>query len=79
MKVLPLILILVALNASGCSDKAASENKAREEADAKARAEAAKKEMKDLPEAFKPRYNKKLDQPNSRSPATTPPAEKKSP
>lgn len=79
MKNAPIILIFLALIVSGCSDKTAMETKAREDADAKARADAAKKEMKALPDTFKPRYNQKLDQPDSKSTATTPPAEKKSP
>lgn len=47
-------LILIALLAAtvGCSDKKAAEEKAKQDAEAKARADAAKNEMKTLPKTF---------------------------
>lgn len=69
-----LILILLgALVTAGCADKKAFEEKARQDADAKARAEAARKEMQTLPQAFRPRYNKKLEP--DKATTTTPAAE----
>lgn len=65
MKAVPYILFIITVLVSGCADKKATEDKARQDADAKARADAAKKEMQTLPEAFKPRYNRKLDQPTT--------------
>jgi hypothetical protein len=62
MKTVPYILFIITALVSGCTDQKAQKDKARQDADAKARAEAAKKEMQTLPEAFKPRYNRKLDQ-----------------
>lgn len=79
MKPNSILVVLLCLFASGCGDKAATENRAREEADAKARADATKKEMKTLPEAFKPRYNRKLDQPETKEAVPPKPAEPKSP
>ena len=58
---LPVVLFAV-IGLAGCTDKKAAEDNVRQEAEAKARAEAAKKEMRTAPEAFKPRYNKRLDQ-----------------
>lgn len=57
----PTILFLVLSLLVGCADKKAEEEKARQEAEAKARADAARKEMRAMPETFKPRYNKKLE------------------
>ena len=62
MKIIPHVVLFAVICLAGCTDKKAAEDEARQEAEAKARAEAAKKEMKTLPEAFKPRYNKRLDQ-----------------
>lgn len=62
MKIVPYIVLSAVIALAGCTDKNAEANKARQEAEAKARADAAKKEMQTLPEAFKPRYNKRLDQ-----------------
>lgn len=48
------------LLAVGCADREAEARKAREDAEAKARAEAARKEMEALPKAFQtPDYFKK--------------------
>ncbi len=44
-----------------CSDRKAAEEKARQDAEAQARADAARKEMQVLPQTFKPRYNQRLD------------------
>jgi len=73
------LVALLCVFASGCSDKTAAETKTREEADAKARADAAKKEMKTLPETFKPRYNRKLDEPKAEEAAPVKTPETKSP
>ena len=62
MKIVPYIVFSAVISLAGCTDKKAEADKARQEAEAKARAEAAKKEMQTLPEAFKPRYNKRLDE-----------------
>lgn len=53
--------IIVGVTLASCADKQAAADKARDEAEANARAEAAKKEMNRLPETFKPRYNKKRE------------------
>jgi hypothetical protein len=79
MKSNSILVALLCLFASGCGDKAATENKAREEADAKVRADAAKKEMKTLPETFKPRYNRKLDQSETKEAVPPKSADTKSP
>ena len=62
MKVTSYVALFVVVCLSGCTDKKLAEDNARQEVEAKARAEAAKKEMQTLPETFKPRYNKRLDQ-----------------
>lgn len=52
--------VLLALLVTGCTDREAEVRRAREEAEAKARAEAARKEMDALPKAFQtPDYFKK--------------------
>ena len=54
------ILMLTILFAAGCTDREADERRIKEDADAKARAEAARKEMDTLPKAFQtPDYFKK--------------------
>ncbi len=58
---------------AGCSNREAEARKAREEAEAKARAEAARKEMDALPKAFKSPPFFKLNEPEKQS---TPPAPK---
>ncbi len=53
---------MAVLVASGCVDREAEARRVREEAEAKARAEAARKEMETLPKVFKNRdYLKKVD------------------
>lgn len=53
---------MAVLVAGGCVDREAEARRVREEAEAKARAEAARKEMEALPKAFKNRdYLKKVD------------------
>jgi len=44
--------VLIALLVSGCTDRDAEVRRGREESEAKARAEAARREMETLPEAF---------------------------
>lgn len=57
-----LIAIVIGVYAlTGCTDRRAEQQRAADEAAAKARAENARKEMEKLPETFKPRYNKKLE------------------
>ena len=54
------ILLIALMVTSGCVDREAESKRAKEEADAKARAEAARKEMDALPKAFQtPDYYKK--------------------
>jgi len=54
------ILLIALMVTSGCVDREAEAKRAKEEADAKARAEAARKEMDALPKAFQtPDYYKK--------------------
>lgn len=61
---------------SGCTDRSAEAAKAKQEAEAKARADAAKKEMETLPKAFSsPDYFKR----NEPSKTTTPPPSKNEP
>ena len=55
------LILVSALALSGCADSRQADAAAKEEADAQLRAEAAKKEMKELPETFRPRHNKKLE------------------
>jgi hypothetical protein len=45
--------LIVVLLSSGCTDREAEARRAKDEADAKARAEAARNEMDALPKAFK--------------------------
>jgi len=66
--------VVAVLLAVGCSDRETEARKAREDAEAKARAEAARREMEALPKAFQtPDYFKK-NEPDKTSPA---PEEKK--
>ncbi len=71
----PFIFTIFFVLASGCTDKAKEAEKAKQDADAKARADAAKKEMQTLPQTFKPRYNKKLDSTDQKAGTETPPAD----
>ena len=57
------IVVLV----SACSDREAGARRAKEEAEAKARAEAARKEMDALPKAFKSEPFFKLNEPEKKS------------
>ena len=53
---------MTVLVAGGCSDREAEARRMRDEAEAKARAEAARKEMEAAPKVFKNRdYLKKVD------------------
>jgi hypothetical protein len=55
-------LLMAVLVAGECADREAEARRVREEAEAKARAEAARKEMETLPKVFKNRdYLKKVD------------------
>lgn len=54
---------MAVLVAGGCADREAEARRVREEAEAKARAEAARKEMETIPKVFKNRdYLKKVDE-----------------
>ena len=56
------ILLFFAAVLVGCSDQKAAEEKVREQTAAKARADAARKEMQALPQVFRPQYhNKRLE------------------
>ncbi len=57
------IVVLV----SGCTDHEAEARRAKDEADAKARAEAARKEMDALPKAFKSEPFFKLNEPDNKA------------
>lgn len=72
MKIKPFaISLLVIVLASACSEAKRDAEKAKEDASAKARADAARKEMETLPKAFStPDYYKK----NEPSKTATPPA-----
>jgi hypothetical protein len=58
--------LCVALLASGCTDREAEARRVKEEAEAKARAEAARKEMDALPKAFKSRDYFKKNEPEKK-------------
>lgn len=79
MKIGLYILFITTLLATGCSERNQQEMKAKQDADAKARADAAKKEMQTLPQTFKPRYNKKLDQSETKSEPAPPPPQNPKP
>ncbi len=66
----PLVILVATTMAIGCVDKKAAEEKARQDAEAKVRADATKKEMETLPQAFRPRYYGKRLVPET-PPATT--------
>ncbi len=65
------VLTAVSAAVMGCSDREAAARRAREEAEAKARAEAARKEMDTLPKTFKSRDIFKKNEPE-KSPAQPP-------
>ena len=68
------ILTLAAAMMFGCSDRNAAAEKAQQDAEAKARADAERKEMEKLPKVFAPRYNKRRDDSNpAPDPASTNP------
>ncbi len=79
MKIARHVALFAIISLAGCTDRKAAEDNARLEAEAKARAEAAKKEMQTLPEAFKPRYNKRLDQNPPKAETDKQPDQKKAP
>lgn len=65
--------VLLVLLVTGCTDREAEARRASEEAEAKARAEAARKEMEALPKAFKSEPFFKLNKPEQKvAPATEP-------
>jgi len=70
---IPLVIgvSLAVLLASGCKDREADARKAKEDAKAKSRAEAARKEMDALPMAFKSRDYFKKNEP-AKEPAPVP-------
>ncbi len=58
----PFILLFITTVLIGCTDRKAAEEKVREDAAAKVRADAARKEMQTLPQVFRPQYhNKRLE------------------
>lgn len=59
--------LCIVIFASGCTDREAEARRAKEEADAKARAETARKEMDALPKTFKSRDYFKKNDPNNKS------------
>ena len=59
-------LMLTILLAAGCTDRQAEARRAKEEADAKARADATRKEMDALPKAFKSRDYFKKNEPDKK-------------
>ena len=59
--------LCLTLLASGCTDREAEARRAKEEADAKARADAARKEMDALPKAFKSRDYFKKNEPDKKA------------
>ncbi len=65
------VLLMTLMFAGGCVDREAEARRAREDAEAKARAGAARKEMNALPKAFKSPEFFKLNEPD---PKTTPQA-----
>jgi hypothetical protein len=79
MKIVPYVMLFGILSLTGCADKKGEADKARIEAEAKARADAAKKEMQTLPDAFKPRYNKRLDENAPKTEPDKQPEQKKAP
>ncbi len=66
LKKLTAVGALLALLVTGCTDREAEARRAREEADAKARAEAARKEMEAAPKAFESRDYFKKNEPEKK-------------
>jgi len=58
--------LCIVLLASGCTDREAEARRAKEDAEAKARAEAARQEMDALPKAFKSRDIFKKNEPEKK-------------
>lgn len=73
------ILLLAALTVSisACSDRRAEERRLKEEAEAKARSDAARKEMDTLPKAFKSRDIFKKNEASAPLPSPSPESPKK--
>ena len=66
-------LSLAVFLTTGCRDREEESRRAKEDADAKARAEAARKEMEALPKAFKsPQFFKLNDSEKKPAPVTEP-------
>lgn len=59
--------IVAVILAAGCADREAEARRGREDAEAKARAEAARKEMEALPKTFKSRDIFKQNDPEEKS------------
>lgn len=70
--------IFAALLSAGCTDREAAARRAKEEAEAKARADAARKEMEAIPKAFKSRDYFKQNEPEKK-PEPTPQKSKSNP
>jgi hypothetical protein len=71
------VLLMTLMVAGGCTDREAEAKRAREEAEAKARADAARKEMNALPKAFPSRdYFKKNELTPNPAPAPANPDKK---
>jgi hypothetical protein len=68
---------LLVLLVTGCTDREAEARLAREEAEAKTRAEAARKEMEALPKAFKSEPFFKLNKPEQKAAPVTEPQKPK--
>lgn len=72
------VMLLVFLSV-GCTDREAETRRLKEEADAKARADAARKEMDAVPKAFKSPPFFRLNEPEKKPDAIAPAAKKTSP
>lgn len=77
MKMLNSLLLLAIAAFSGCSEKATAGQTAKEEADAKARSDALKKEMETAPKVFSNRDIFKKNEPVKTDAKSQPVAEKK--
>ncbi len=71
------VLIISVLMSVGCRDREAEARKIKEETEAKARAEAARKEMEALPKAFKSPQFFKLNEPEKKTAPTPVPEQPK--